>query len=116
MKAAGSSSMIQSSGAVRKSRWPPSWAPVPNKPTVSVAYGFCGRKATLNQFSDALGPWRPYGLLERSTSTFTQLMSSDEGYGVRVHCCFTSTETIRTVWHGEPRTATSTFTQLLSNK
>ena len=32
----------QSSGAVWKSRWP-SWAPVPNKP-----YGFCGRKATLN--------------------------------------------------------------------
>ena len=26
---------IQSSGAVRKSRWP-SWAPVPNKPMVSV--------------------------------------------------------------------------------
>ena len=30
---------------VRKSRWP-SWAPVPNKPTVSVA-----GKATLNQLS-----------------------------------------------------------------
>ena len=26
---------VQSSGAVSKSRWP-SWAPVPNKPTVSV--------------------------------------------------------------------------------
>ena len=35
----------QSSGAVWKSRWP-SWAPVPNKP-----YGFCGRKATLNNNS-----------------------------------------------------------------
>ena len=30
-----SRSQLQSSGAVRKSRWP-SWAPVPNKPTVSV--------------------------------------------------------------------------------
>ena len=30
-----------------------------------------------------------------------------------VQCCFTSTKTIRTVRHGEPRTATSSFTQLL---
>ena len=29
--------------------------------------------------------------------------------------CFTSTETIRTVRDGEPRTATSTFAQLLSS-
>ena len=28
-------------------------------------------------------------------------------------CCFTSTETIRTIRDGEPRTATSIFTQLL---
>ena len=33
-----------------------------------------------------------------------------------VHCCFTSTETIRTSTHGEPRTATSTFTQLLCSE
>ena len=32
-----------------------------------------------------------------------------------VQCCFTSTETIRTIRDGEPRTATSTFTQLLSS-
>ena len=31
-----------------------------------------------------------------------------------VQCCFTYTETIRTVRDGEPRTSTSTFTQLLS--
>ena len=31
-------------------------------------------------------------------------------------CCFTSTETIRTIMVGEPRTATSTFTQLLSSE
>ena len=30
-------------------------------------------------------------------------------------CCFTSTETTRPVWDGKPRTATSTFTQLLSS-
>ena len=34
---------------------------------------------------------------------------------VQVHCCFTSTETIRSVRDGEPRTATSTFTQLLNS-
>ena len=32
-----------------------------------------------------------------------------------VQCCFTSTGTIRTLRDGEPRTATSTFTQLLSS-
>ena len=34
---------VQSSGAVRKSKWP-TRAPRPNEP-----YGFCGRKATLNR-------------------------------------------------------------------
>ena len=34
---------------------------------------------------------------------------------VHLQCRFTSTETIRTVRDGEPRTATSTFTQLLSS-
>ena len=33
----------------------------------------------------------------------------------RVHCCFTSTDTIGTIRDGEPRTATSTFTQFLSS-
>ena len=32
-----------------------------------------------------------------------------------VQCCFTSTETIRSIRDGEPRTATSTFTQFLSS-
>ena len=34
---------------------------------------------------------------------------------VQVHCRFTSTETIRTIRDGEPRTATTTLTQLLSS-
>ena len=34
---------------------------------------------------------------------------------LQVHCCFTSTEAIRTIGDGEPRTATSTFTQLLNS-
>ena len=32
-----------------------------------------------------------------------------------VQCCFTSTKTIKTIRDGEPRTATSTFTQLLGS-
>ena len=32
-----------------------------------------------------------------------------------VQCCRTSTETVRTIRDGEPRTSTSTFTQLLSS-
>ena len=38
------------------------------------------------------------------------------GRTVQVQCCFTSPETIRTIRDGEPRTATSTFTQLLSSE
>ena len=34
---------------------------------------------------------------------------------VQVQCCFMSTETVRTIRDREPRTATSTFTQLLSS-
>ena len=34
---------------------------------------------------------------------------------VQVHCCFKSTETVRTVRDGVPRTSISTFTQLLSS-
>ena len=34
---------------------------------------------------------------------------------VQVQCCFTSTETIRTIRDAEPRTSTSTVTQLLSS-
>ena len=34
---------------------------------------------------------------------------------VQIQCCFTSTETIRTIRDGEIRTATSTSTQLLSS-
>ena len=33
--------------------------------------------------------------------------------GKTVQCCFTSTETVRTIRDGEPGTATSTTTQLL---
>ena len=35
---------------------------------------------------------------------------------VRVLCCFTATETVRTIRDEKPRTATSTFTQLLSSE
>ena len=45
----------------------------------------------------------------------------NSSYGLRgckvtmTRCCFTSTETARLIRDGEPRTATSTFTQLLSS-
>ena len=37
-------------------------------------------------------------------------------YVFQVQCCFTSTETIRTVRDGEPNPATSNFIQLLSSE
>ena len=49
-----------------------------------------------------------------ATSTFTQLLSSE--WKSSVQCCFTSTETVRTIRDGEPRTSTSTFTQFLSSE
>ena len=51
-----------------------------------------------------------------ATSTFTQ--PPELSASVRIQCCFTSTESVRTVTvrDGEPRTATSTFTQLLSSE
>ena len=36
--------------------------------------------------------------------------------GMLVQCCFTSTEIIRNIQDGEPRTATSTFIQLLNSE
>ena len=36
--------------------------------------------------------------------------------GVQVQCCFTSTETVRTVRDGEPKAATSISTQFLSSE
>ena len=36
------------------------------------------------------------------------------GRGALIQCCFTSTETVRFIRDGELRTATSTFTQLMS--
>ena len=53
-----------------------------------------------SKFSVALRPQRPYRLLW--TGSFFQ-------------CCFTSTETVRNIRDGEPRTATSTFAQLPSS-
>ena len=44
---------------------------------------------------------------------WTELFLSCQHFSVQ--CCFMSTETIRLIRNGEPRTATSTFTQLLSS-
>ena len=48
------------------------------------------------------------------TSTFTHLLSSaDSSFNVVV---FTAAETIKNIRDGEPRTANSTFTHLLSSE
>ena len=54
----------------------------------------------------------------RLPSRKTPYLSSIEGRVLtnsQVQCCLKSTETVRTVRDGEPRTATSTLTQLLSS-
>ena len=42
------------------------------------------------------------------------ILGSGQFFPFPVHCCFTSTETIRTIKDWEPRTATSTLSQFLS--
>jgi len=59
-----------------------------------------------------------YGI-DATPSNFKYSASDGECYQdeqVHVQCCFTSTETIRTIRDREPRTVTSTFTQLLSSE
>ena len=46
-----------------------------------------------------------------ATSTFIQLLSP-----MFVQCCFTSTETVGVIRDGEPRTATSAFSQPLNSR
>ena len=52
----------------------------------------------------------------QETETFAHFPRIQDNSRLEVQCRFTSTETIRTVRDGEPRTATSTFTQLLSSE
>ena len=89
-----------------------SWAPVPNKPTVSVDVKLhCKPTAAVRRFGP-LGTGSP----RTATSTFKQLLElCAEHMQVQVQCCFTSTETIRTIWDWEPRAATSAFTKLRSS-
>ena len=47
-----------------------------------------------------------------ATWTFSQLLNSDP---LRVYCCFTSTETVRTIRDVEPGLATSTFSHFLGS-
>ena len=51
-----------------------------------------------------------------ATSTFTRLLSAELLKVLQVPCCFTSTETIKTIRDGKLRTVTSTFTQLLRSE
>ena len=66
------------------------------------------------QFSVALRPQRPQGLLGTGSPGRPSRLSHKvpELWNTTVQCCFTSTETVRTVRDREPRTATWTFTQL----
>ena len=69
-------------------------------------------------FTVASHPLYQYGLLGPESRgrpprlAFTQFLSSDSGE-LSLSWCFTSTETIRLIRDGEPRTAISTFTQLV---
>ena len=54
---------------------------------------------------------RPQEKSKNGHVTVTSLLTVGLSSHVQVQCCFTSTETIRTIRDREPRTATSTFTQ-----
>ena len=82
---------------------------------VKVQFLSWGTQATVElgffEFSVAPRPQRPYGL-SGTGSPGQRPRLSHSSCSAWVQCCFTSTETVRTVRDGEPRTATSTFTQL----
>ena len=70
---------------------------------------------SLSLVSIALRPQRPYGLLGTGNPGQPPRLSHSSWAPISLQCCLTSTETVRCVRDGEPRTATSTFTQLLSS-
>ena len=60
---------------------------------------------------------RPYGLLGTGAQDgHLDFHTVPELCDTTVQCCFTSTETVRTIKDGESRTATSTFTQFLNSE
>ena len=44
------------------------------------------------------------------------LLVSESSMFFQVQCCFTPTQSVRTIRDGDPTTATSTFTQVLSSE
>ena len=97
-------------GAVWKSRWT-SWAVRPNEPS-----GFRGRKELSNLF--LICQLTSEDIKHQLITAECCLSGLDLGWTVstqkthvQVQCCFTSTETVRIIRDGEPKTAISTFTQ-----
>ena len=76
--------------------------------------------SSMFMFNVALHPQRLYWLLGTGSPGHPPLLSCSSWalpeLHVHVHCCFMSTETVQTMRDGDPRTSTSTFTQLLSSK
>ena len=73
------------------------------------------------KFNVALRLQRPYGLLGTGSPGRPPRLSHSSCALIFLHrsfvqCCFTSTETMRSIRDGMPRTATSTLTKLLSSE
>ena len=64
---------------------------------------------------DGLTPPPPQFPQPAPSAAHIELKLLDLSRRLLVQCCFTSTETIRRIRDGKPRTATSTFTQLLNS-
>ena len=68
-----------------------------------------------NKSHQSIGGYGMFNVRKAFTCTLCS-RNRDSSEKATVQCCFTSTETIRTIRDGEPRTATSTFTQLLTSE
>ena len=85
--------------------------------TIHSSLAFQGR---LTRSLDGINSWFQWIWLSSGSSLELQTFSASMGpwgqcCAAQVHCCFTSTETIRTIRDREPSTDTSTFTQVLSS-
>ena len=100
------------------------WLLFGNLPIIFPWVGTCHQGPLLLHSSGGLAlkssvplcSWLLPNTVSENTAVSGICTNENGAFSVRVQCCFTSTEAVQTIRGGEPRTATWTFTQLLSSE